>query len=103
MNTAAATSRLIVAAAASVPGSPAISMSTKPASSTPAAAPRLFAKYNREIVRPACAEARRNAPAVIKGKVAPRSTDCGRMSNAAMSHFTSVCIGPGPSAGKSES
>ena len=44
MNTAAATTRFIAAAAASVPGRPAIAMSTKPANSTPADAPMLFAK-----------------------------------------------------------
>ena len=47
--------------------------------------------------------ARRSAPALISGNVAPSSTDCGRISSAAMSHFAIVCSEPGPSAGKSES
>ena len=43
-STSSATTRLTIAATSSVPGRPTSPSSTNPATSTPAAAPRLFAK-----------------------------------------------------------
>ena len=100
---APATARLIIAAAMSVPGSPLMSMSTNPASSTPTAAPMLLAKYNSAMARPEDPVRPRIAPAVMSGNVAPRSTDCGTISSAAMAHFATECAAPGPMAGKIES
>ena len=39
----------------------------------------------------------------MSGNVAPSSTDCGRMSSAASSHFTAAAPGSEPSAGRIES
>lgn len=36
----------------------------------------------------------RIAPALISGNVAPSRMDCGRMSSAAMDHFTTMSAGP---------
>ena len=82
--TAAAIARLIRPAVRSVPGSPAQAMRMKPLASTPAAAPRLLAKYSIATASPGARRASfivaRTSPALISGKVAPSSTDCGRIS-----------------------
>ena len=67
---------------------------------TPPAAPNELAKYRSASARPGSPGARRIAPALMSGNVAPSSTLCGRISSAAMSHFAAVTTVPPPSAGK---
>jgi hypothetical protein len=51
-------------------------------------------------VRPVFGVSARVAAAAKSGKVAPSSTDCGRISTAAIVHFTTTSIDPPASAGK---
>jgi len=100
--TAAASARLSAPAVRNAPGRPSQAISTKPLASTPSAAPRLFVKYSIATDSPedrGCARAR---PALIRGNVAPSSTDCGRISRLAMPSLAASTAQAPPSAGSSD-
>ena len=71
------------------------------------AAPNELAKYRLASTRPLpvwpSGDDARRKPALIRGKVVPSSSDCGRISSAAMPHLITVSIAPPGIIGKSVS
>ncbi len=71
-----------------VPGRPTLPMSQKPLASTPNAAPILLVKYSIARLPPGVEGYRRSMPVLIRGKVIPSNTDCGKISKAAADHLS---------------
>ncbi len=84
-----------------VPGRPTHSISRKPLASTPTAAPRLLVKYSIDTDSPEAVGCARTSPALISGKVAPSSTDCGRISRQEMASLAPSTSHSLPSPGSS--
>ena len=80
--------RLMAPASFIVPGKPSQAIRTKPDTSTPIAAPILLVKYSIARLPPGVEGYRRNMPVLIKGKVIPSNTDCGKISRAAADHLS---------------
>ncbi len=101
--TVAASTRLMTPAVRNVPGRPAQAIRMKPLARTPAAAPRLFAKYSMATASPGAPRPSfmlaRTSPALISGKVAPSRTDCGRINALASASFAASAGQPAPRAG----